>query len=456
MREFGYRTVDLLVDHLAALPASAVGRKGDPADLIPRFHGPPPERPGSFGSALEFVRDQVLANTLRVNHPRFFGFVPAPGNFVSVLADAVAAGFNVFNGSWMAGSGPAAMELAVVDWFRGFCGLPEGAGGLFVSGGSVANMTALAVARQAKLGGELSRAVVYFSDQTHSSVDRGLRVLGFQPHQIRRIPADANFQLDPDAVESAIAGDAAAGRRPFCIVANAGTTNTGAVDPLRELAAVARRYSLWVHADGAYGAAAAISERGRRELDGLGEVDSLSLDPHKWLFQTFECGCVLVREAALLKSAFQIMPDYLQDLRRGPAEVNPCDHGIQLTRAFRALKVWLSFQVFGAAAFREAVERGFHLAEYAEARLRRMPGWEVVSPAKMAVVAFRYLPEQGGANELPLRMVDAMLRDGIALATSTVLRGKTALRLCTINPRTTERDIDETLDYLDRVARGED
>ena len=233
------------------------------------------------------------------------------------------------------------------------------------------------------------------------------------------------------------------------MIANAGTTNTGAIDPLREIAAFCRAENLWMHVDGAYGAAAAISERGRRLLEGIELADSLSFDPHKWLFQPIECGCVLLRDAALLKATYRIMPEYLADVHRNVTEVNPCDYGIQLTRGFRALKVWMSIQYFGMDAFRAAVERGFVLAEFAEAKLRRMPGWEVVTPAQMGIVSFR---RRDADEAFYHRLHDAMLGDGFALATSTVLNGRTVLRLCTINPRTTEEDIEQTLDWLEALA----
>jgi glutamate/tyrosine decarboxylase-like PLP-dependent enzyme len=383
---------------------------------------------------------------MNICHPRFFAFVPGPSNFVSVMADALASGFNVFNGSWLGGSSAAAMELAVIDWFRNWCGFPEGAGGLFVSGGSMANLTALVAARHTRLDDRMQGAVLYYSDQTHSSVDRALKVIGFLPEQIRRIPCDAAFRLPMDSLAQAVHADRAAGLRPFAVIANAGTTNTGAIDPLREIAAFCAENNLWMHVDGAYGAAAAISDRGRKLLDGIELADSLSFDPHKWLFQPIECGCVLLRDGALLKSTYRITPEYLADVHRNDTEVTMHDYGIQLTRGFRALKVWMSIQYFGMDSFRAAVDRGFELAEVAEAKLRRMPDWEVVTPAQMAVVTFR----RRGADESYYRQVhDAMVRDGFALATSTVLNGRTALRLCTINPRTTEDDIEQTLDWID-------
>jgi glutamate/tyrosine decarboxylase-like PLP-dependent enzyme len=205
---------------------------------------------------------------------------------------------------------------------------------------------------------------------------------------------------------------------------------------------------LWLHADGAYGAAAIICERGRQKLAGLDRADSLSLDPHKWLFQPFECGCVLLRDVVQMKSAFQLMPEYMRDVHRNTVETNPADYGIQLSRGFRALKVWLSINTFGFAAFRDAVTRGFELAEFAEGELRRRRNCEILSPAEMAIVAFRF----GADDALQTRLVDQMLRDGFAFLTSTTLKGRTALRLCTINPRTTEQDIVQTIDRLEKFA----
>jgi glutamate/tyrosine decarboxylase-like PLP-dependent enzyme len=449
MRALGHRVADLIADHFSRLPEKPVGAKGDPAVLRPAFLEAPPVGPVGVDTIFARLERDVFPNIMNICHPRFFAFVPGPSNFVSVMADALAAGFNVFNGSWLGGSSAAAMELAVIDWFRNWCGFPEGAGGLFVSGGSMANLTALVAARHTRLEDRTHGAVLYYSDQTHSSIDRAVGVIGFLPEQIRRIPADHAFRLPMEALAQAVDADRHAGLRPFAVIANAGTTNTGAIDPLREIAAFCGENNLWMHVDGAYGAAAVISDRGRKLLDGIELADSLSFDPHKWLFQPIECGCVLLRDGALLKSTYRITPEYLADVHRNVTEVTMHDYGIQLTRGFRALKVWMSIQYFGMDAFRAAVERGFVLAEFAEAKLRRMPDWEVVTPAQMAVVCFR----RRGADESYYQEVhDAMLRDGFALATSTVLNGRTALRLCTINPRTTEADIEQTLDWIDGLV----
>src|SRR5437667_6075247 len=299
MREFGYRVVDLLVEHFANVQGGPVGAKADPAKLVPLFDGEPPETGRDPNELLAQLQRDVFPNNLHVDHPRFFAFVPGPNNFVSTMADALAAGFNIFNGTWLGGSAAAAVELGVVQWLCRICGLPTTAGGLFVSGGSMANLTGLVAARHTLLQDRIDAATVYFSDQTHSSVERALHVIGFSPEQMRKVPSDEEFRLSIQGLRKAIAADRAKGLRPFCVIANAGTTNTGAVDPLNELADLAAEEKLWLHIDGAFGAAAVLSERGREMLRGLERADSISLDPHKWLFQSFECGCVLARDAAL-------------------------------------------------------------------------------------------------------------------------------------------------------------
>jgi len=450
MREIGYRVIDRLVEHLTTLSTQPVGAKADPSTLIPAFSQPPPEEGTDFETVLAQLEQQVFRHTMHVNHPRFLAYVPGPGNFVGAMADALASGYNVFAGTWISGSGPAAVELAVVDWLRQACGFPSGAGGLFVSGGTMANLTALAVARHVTLEDRLDGATVYFSDQAHSSLEKALFLLGISPANFRRLPSDGDFRLPLGELARSIEQDRASGLRPFCVIATAGTTNTGAIDPLADLASLCHAENLWLHVDGAYGAAAALSRRGRDLLRGIELADSLSLDPHKWLFQPFEIGCVLVRDLAQLRDTFRILPEYLKDTHQRSEDFNFTDYGLQLTRSFRALKLWMSIQVFGMASFRAAIERGFVLAEFTEACLGGMPGWEIVTPANMAVVCFRY---SAGSDAFHLRLVQALLDDGSALITSTVLRGRTVLRACTINPRSTQADIRTTLERLDFLAQ---
>jgi glutamate/tyrosine decarboxylase-like PLP-dependent enzyme len=314
---------------------------------------------------------------------------------------------------------------------------------------------------------EFSRAVVYGSDQTHSSLLRAMRILGWQKQQFRRLESDAAFRVRPQDVQQAIHADRAAGLTPFCVIANAGTTNTGAIDPMAKLADVSAEEKVWLHADGAYGAAALFCERGRKLLSGIERVDSFTLDPHKWLFQPFDCALLMVKNRATLRHAFHVRDDeaeYLQDARAGEEEVNLWDYSPELTRPFRALKLWMSLQVFGADAFAAALERTFYQAEYAENQLKSRNNWEITSAAQMAVVTFRHVPQgwQDGSSE-SARRIDALNREtaarmqeqGFALVLTTELRGQTVLRLCTINPRTTEEDIAKTVEALDEHALRE-
>src|SRR5437870_6525408 len=223
MRKFGYAVVDLLADHFENIRDERVGAKVDPAKLIPLFDVDPPENGRDPNEILTELKRDVFPNNLHVDHPRFFAFVPGPNNFVSAMGDALAAGFNIFNGTWLGGPGAAAVELGVVRWLCRICGLPESAGGLFVSGGSMANLTGLVAARHTLLQDRIEGATVYFSDQTHSSVQRALHVIGFSPEQMRKVPSDEEFRLSIQGLRKAIAADRAKGLRPFCVIANAGT-----------------------------------------------------------------------------------------------------------------------------------------------------------------------------------------------------------------------------------------
>jgi aromatic-L-amino-acid/L-tryptophan decarboxylase len=440
MRRLGYRVVDRIVAHLGELDALPPIRVGDAGELRAALGGAPPEAPGDPEAALDALFEQVLPFVQSPDHPRFFARIGSPSNYVSVLADAVASGFNVFTGSWTGGSGPSTVELVVLDWLRELCGLPEGAEGVLVTGGSVASLVALAAARTATFGERApAGAVAYVSSEGHASIPRALRVLGIE--HVRVLTAGPDCRLPAADVRAAIDEDRAVGRTPFCVVATAGTTSTGAVDPLAELADL----GLWLHVDGAYGAPAMLTEQGRAALAGLDRADSLVIDPHKWLFQPYEIGCVLVREPGLLERTFSLSGVYLRDTLGG--EVNFRDRSVQLTRGGRALKLWLSIRVFGLAAFRDAVARGIALAEHAEALLRERPGWEVVTPAQLAIVCFR----REGDDARQSAIAAAMVADGVAAPSTTEVGGRVALRLCTINPRTTFGDIQATIARMESI-----
>jgi aromatic-L-amino-acid/L-tryptophan decarboxylase len=342
------------------------------------------------------------------------------------------------------------VELVTLDWLRDLLGLPSTTAGIFVSGGSMANLAGLAVALHAAGPAVRSELVLYVSGETHSSVDRAARLLGVG---LRRLPTDGDLRLDVDSLAAAVAHDRAAGSRPWCVVATAGTTGTGSVDPRPELRGLCDAEGLWLHVDGAYGAAAALCPEGRALLNGLAGADSLTLDPHKWLFQTPELGCLLVRDGALLPAAFSAGAAYLRDAAAGSDEVNFADRGIQLSRQFGALKLWLSLKVYGVAAFRKAIAHGIALAEHAQRLLEADPLWELVTPARLGIVTFRLAGPAETADERTAALVPALMADGFAVVTSTQVHGRIALRLCTDNPRTAPDDIDGTLARLGELER---
>jgi glutamate/tyrosine decarboxylase-like PLP-dependent enzyme len=304
------------------------------------------------------------------------------------------------------------------------------------------------VALHARGDAERGSLVLYASGEAHSSVGRAARVVGVPVHEVA---VDREQRIDLAELERAVASDLDAGRRPFCVVASAGTTGTGAVDPLRDLRTRCDAHGMWLHVDGAYGAPAAICASARPLFDGLELADSVTVDPHKWMFQTPELGCLLVREGHLLPETFAVSPAYLRDAAAGSDEVNFSDRGINLTRQFSALKLWMSLKVYGAAAFRDAIERCLGLAEHAQRVLEADARWEVVTPAQLGIVTFR-LAGGASADARTRALVPALTADGLAVLSSTDVHGRVALRMCTDNPRTTREDVEATLGRLGELA----
>jgi glutamate/tyrosine decarboxylase-like PLP-dependent enzyme len=452
MRELGYRTVDLLVDWLEDTGAPPL-RRASPEEMQARLGGPAPAAPEPFEEILRRLAEDVLPFASRVQHPRFFAFIPGSGTWPGALGDLIASAANVYAGSWMESAGPSQVELEVLRWFADWLGYPEPAGGILVSGGSAANMTALACARETLVGGMTDGVVAYVSDQAHSSLARAARILGFRPEQVRMLPVDADQRLEARTLAAAIDADARAGRRPLFVSASGGSTNTGAVDDLRTLAGVCAERGVWFHVDAAYGGFAVLTARGRTLLDGIDLADSITLDPHKWLYQPYECGCLLVRDDRKLRNAFEITPDYLRDSAADAAEVNFADRGLQLTRTSRALKLWVSLRYFGLDAFRTAIERSLQLADLAARRVEASGCLELVAPPSLGIVCFRRrFDGVDDEDELAARnaaLVDALERSGVGLVSSTRLRGRYAIRLCPLNHSTTAADVEQVLAFLE-------
>ncbi|MDI5967626.1 aminotransferase class I/II-fold pyridoxal phosphate-dependent enzyme [Streptomyces sp. SL13] len=443
MRRLGHRVVDIVVDHLENKASQAVVVNRTASDLRAELGGPPPEEPGDADAAIDRLAGVALACKQHLDHPRFFARVPGPSSFAAVLGDWLSIGYNATATSMATGMGPSTIELVVIDWLAQLLGMPPETEGVMVSGGSLANLTAFAAVRAVQ-----GQGVAYLTDQTHSALPRDLVTIGFPPEHIRVLPTDADLRYSVEALAAAVAEDRAAGLRPLMVVATAGTTNTGTVDPLNDLADLCEREGLWFHIDGAYGAPAALTDDGRELLAGMERADSLVLDPHKWLYQPVDLGCVLVRRPGALRQAYSMDAEYLKDVKATGGAVDFRDRSPELTRRSRALKLWLTFEVYGVARVREAIATCLDLARLAEAHLRKDDRWEVVTPAQLGVVTFALR----GADEATHEARSAALsRSGYAVVTPTKLKGRSVLRLCLINPLTTEADIIGT---LDRLARG--
>jgi glutamate/tyrosine decarboxylase-like PLP-dependent enzyme len=453
LRATAHRLVDAICDaQMAVADAPPVRTLTDAtrsrlSDLGVPAHGRDPDT-----VAAELL-DLVQGGMARANHPRAFAFIPGPHSALSWLGDLITTGMNPHAGSWLQSSAPAAIELEVLHWLAERFGLPATAGGLFASGGSMANLTALHVARDVRLAPEQrARAVAYCSDQCHSSVAKGLRVLGFLPHQLRRLPSDAAWRLDPDALCAVIAADRAAGLHPWLIVANAGSTNTGSIDPLSVIADIAESEGLWLHADGAYGAAAALVPARRALFAGLERVDSVSFDPHKWAFQSYGCACVVLRDGGLLRRVFHTRPEYLRDTDTDDAHPNFWDAGIELTRPARAIRFWLTLQALGADGLAQAIDHGIALGEAADAALRRTPHVERLSGPQLGIVCFRFVPpgwvDAAALDALQARVARAITDAGFAFVLTTVLGGRVCLRLCAISPLASADDVEATVSRL--------
>ncbi|MDX6546530.1 MAG: aromatic-L-amino-acid/L-tryptophan decarboxylase, partial [Gaiellales bacterium] len=455
MRRLGYRTIDMLVDRITG-PPGPVMRSAAPEELEQALAMHAPEAPGSYDEIIAGLERDVLPYVARISHPGYLAFIPGEGTWPGALGDLIASALNVDTCWWLGGSGPAALELVVVDWFRQWVGYPAEARGLLVSGGSAANLTALACAREALVGAMNEQLVAYLSDQSHTSLAKGTRALGFRPDRVRIVATDQYGRMRPEALSAAMLADRAAGLRPLVVVANAGTTSTGAVDPFAELSALCREQGVWLHVDGAYGAFACLSERGRSALAGMELADSITLDPHKWLYQPVEVGAVLVRDGALLRRAFEVSHDYLKDIRAGAEQVNFSDHGLQLTRTCRALKLWISINYFGLAAFRQAIDGCMDMIQHAQRRIEASNQLELITPASLGVVTFRrHPPGLDDEHALDLINADLLARitdTGEVFLSTGLVRGRQMLRLCILNHSTAQEVVDRALDLVETLA----
>ncbi|MCX2761494.1 pyridoxal phosphate-dependent decarboxylase family protein [Aquimarina muelleri] len=461
MQQYGYKIIDHIVNHFetqnSKKPVTFASREEMDSLLTENI----PDNPTPANEVLDFVMNNIIPNSNIVSHPKSYSFVPGPSNYISAMADTIATGFNIFSGGWAASPAAAELEIIVMNWLLNIFGFPtKKGGGIFTSGGSMANLTALVTARRIKCGDDFSKAIIYLSDQAHSSNIKAIKVIGFKKEQIRIIPTDIEFKVALNKLKNVIAKDRLEGLQPFCFIASAGTTNTGTVDPLNEIADICEKEGLWMHVDGAYGGAAILSSKGKLLLKGIERADSLTVDPHKWFYQPYEIGCLLIKDHSWLSSTFSEKPEYLRDIEGNESEINFYDHGIQLTRRFRALKFYMSIKTFGLESFKKAIQYNIDLAEQTEDILRNSAYWEITSPATLAIINFRYNPIGQGLSEKELDSINQNISKKIvdsreALLVTTVLQGQIVLRMCLINPRTTIDDINSTLQQCEVYGKEE-
>ena len=465
IRQLGYMAADAVAEQRAGLTSRPVfGKVGAGAAA---FDEPPPEEGQPIEKTLAFAREHILPFPMGYSHPRFFGFINATADPVGIAADYLAASMNP--NCWGGDHAAIHVEHRVMRWLADLLGYPGNAEGILVSGGSMANFTALAAARQAMTPGNARedglagegrpRLTVYASDQVHHCVDKAVDLLGIGTRQLRKIETDERFRIRMDLLEAAVASDRRAGLTPAIVVGNAGTVNTGAIDPLEEIADFCRRESLWFHVDGAYGAMARLSPKLAPLFSGMERADSIAADPHKWLYVPYEAGATLVREPGRLSAAFRKFPEYLasdpESPFPGPAWF--AERGVELSRSFKALKVWMGFKTHGRSGYARAIENDVALAHFLAAEVDRRPDFERLSETVLSIANFRYRPRGGALTDAELHRVNRKIVNRLVAAGSfflapTVLKGRTALRVCIVNFRTREEDLTALLDEAARIG----
>ena len=450
-RAVAHRIVDDAVDHLAGLRDRAVWQPMTQA-VRATYLTPVPDQPTPLAEVYGEVSDNLLRYPMGNIHPRFFGWYMGGSNFTGALADFIAAidGSNLGGGDTAA----AATDRQVVGWLRALMGFPEGASGTLTAGGSMANMVGLTVARNAMAGVDVRTEGVtnlpqplrfYASDQVHSAHQKAMEGLGLGSRSLRLVPVDAAFRMDVAALARMVAEDRAAGLKPACVIATAGTTNTGSMDDLVAIGALCREEGLWFHVDGCIGALVRLAPENRDLVAGIEGADSLALDPHKWLQTPFECGCALVRDGARHFAAFNLHGAYLEEQPRGLAAGEfLADYGYDLSRGFKALKLWMSLKEQGVLRFGQLIDQHIGLGRALAGLVEAAPELELMAPVVINIVCFRYRGRGGTEAELKALNTEIMLRiqeSGVAVPTDTTLAGRHSLRAAITNHRTTRADL---------------
>lgn len=407
------------------------------------------------GAAFEELLDVVArsaASAVNNAGPGFLAYVPGGGLYATSIADFLADSVNRYVGMWSVAPAIAQIEYNVVRWLCDVFGFGEAARGILTSGGSMANFEAIVTARRSMLGEDFSDAVIYASEFAHHSLLKGAVLAGFPTRNFRTVACDDALAMDPASLQAEIERDRAAGRRPFLVIASAGTADTGAVEPIAALGEIARAEDMWLHIDGAYGGFFQLTERGRALFEGIEEADSITVDPHKGLFLPYGTGALIVRDGERMRSAHSIGAHYLQDLASEEDIPNFSEYGIELSRSFRGLRVWLPLRLHGVGAFRAALDEKLDLARHLYESLASMPGFEVPWEPQLTVVPFRYVPGSGNADAANARLLDRINASKRVFLSSTMLRGDYMLRPCIVNHRTHRDRIDEAIEIIRSAA----
>jgi len=441
LRSLTERVTAMAAAFLSELPDLRTFPDLSSREALDRLAGPLPEH-GLGAQALQGLED--VLSMCRPPSPRFWGYVLGSNEPVAALADLLVSVLNQNVTAWRSSPAGVTVERQVVQWIATAIGCPTHTGSL-CGGGSAANLMGLAIAREALLPANESGArpgIVYASAEAHMSIAKSMALLGLGRRQLRSIPTDSRFRLDTRQLEQAIAADLAAGNRPLAVVATAGTVNTGAIDPLQEIAAICARHVIWLHVDGAYGALAALAVP--EKFRGLELADSLSLDAHKWLYQPLDCGMLLYRNRAAAQTAFSFTAEYARTFASNPLEGFAFfEESLELSRRFRALKLWLSLRYHGLQAFRAAIRSDLQHAQDLAQTVRGTPALELLAPVELSTVCFRYRPAPGTAvlNELNAQLLQQVIERGRVYLSNASINGQFALRACFVNHRTSDADV---------------
>src|SRR5437763_14954560 len=469
IRDWGNSVIQLMADYLGDLRDRGVYRHMFSRRIRNRLDAALPTKGTDFDGLLKVFREDIIPFSRQNAHPRMFGYVQSPGTPLAAFADLLASVLNANLTVWRSAPAPVELERLTIDWIRQILGFNPEAGGLFVSGGSMANFAALAAARQTK-DDSSGRLRIYASSETHFSIAKAAALLGIGRDNVCHVAVDECFKIRMDDLVGKITADLAAGYVPFCVVANAGTVNTGAVDPLAEIRDIADRFQLWMHVDGSYGAFAILANSARALFAGLERADSIALDPHKWLYLPVDVGCVIYRAPQIARAAFTHDAEYTRVIGEEADEAFAFwDYGPELSRRFRALKVWMLLKGVGLHALSDAIEKDFACARHFENLVQNSEDFEMLAPVELSIFCFRHLParlkcalvtaspSEGETIDEQLdahneRLLLALQRDGSSYLSNARLRGRFTLRGCVMNYRTTLHDMEILLDDLRRVA----